>query len=822
MSSRAGKLGKRIAKKLNQRRSRSQSTGTSGMPSSPSTPPAQPAPTPQPEPEQPEAKKEPGNPGETAKQNPATSVAPAIPPAAVAQPQRALGPNPVRKALPAGRTAAPASNRRPVVKAAPQVVGTAPKAAAAPKAATGPKTRVAKAAPAALPAGGKGGSVLAAPRPREVGGVRAAAGGKQPRKKNTARLRYVPALDGLRGLAVAAVIIYHFFGDVLPGGYLGVDMFFVLSGFLITSLLVREFDVTGGISLRDFWVRRFRRILPAAVAVLAICTALVGAIGGDIAVNLREQFFGTLFFANNWVQIATSQSYFADNEVQVFAHYWSLAVEEQFYLLWPLIILGLFSLGRRQPRRLALGVSVTLGVASALAMAWLVTPGEDPTRVYYGTDTHAFGLLAGAGLSLIITTRNPNPEAPAWPHYSASGRRVAEAVGLVALVAYAAQLLFMADDLTFTYRGGLLASSVLGVAIICGILAERPVLNALFANRFMRWAGKRSFSLYLWHWPVVIILRELIGGANVWAVGIVALLLSAGLAEVSYRCIENPLRRRGYRTTAHDFWSARPGWATLRSAWKVAAWPLVPVLIFSSLGGIAWGLTHSGDKTSFEQELDDLAAQNQSHNAQAPSDDSPRKGGGDAASAPNGKTSEDKKTPDMVHPMPSGDEITAVGDSVMLASSQSLQDRFPGIYIDAAVSRHYDQGVPAIQQLADSGQLRDTVFLGFGTNGPQLDDEIDQMMKAIGPKRTVLIATPYGDRDWMTAARQETIAAVEKYDNVYLADWCSHAQHDPNYLREDGIHPVAGVGTDQYALAFYYGLLRYAHGEKATTTKCEV
>lgn len=601
---------------------------------------------------------------------------------------------------------------------------------------------MAKAAPAALLAGSKDGSVLAAPRPREVSGVRTAAGGKQPRKKNTARLGYVPALDGLRGLAVAAVIVYHFFGGVLPGGYLGVDMFFVLSGFLITSLLVREFDVTGGISLRDFWVRRFRRILPAAVAVLAICTALVGAIGGDIAVNLREQVFGTLFFANNWVQIATSQSYFADNEVQVFAHYWSLAVEEQFYLLWPLIILGLFSLGRRQTRRLALGVSVALGVASALAMAWLVTPGEDPTRVYYGTDTHAFGLLAGAGLSLIITTRNPNPEAPAWPHYSASGRRVAEAVGLVALVAYAAQLLFMADDLALTYRGGLLASSVLGVTIICGILAERPVLNALFANRFMRWAGKRSFSLYLWHWPIVIILRELTGDAHVWAVGIVALLLSAGLAELSYRCIENPLRRRGYRTTARDFWSARPDWVTLRSAWRVAAWPLVPVLVFSSLGGIAWGLTHSGDKTSFEQELDDLAAQNQSNNAQAPREQGAGRGGGDAASAANDKATEDKKSPDMVHPMPSGDEITAVGDSVMLASSQSLQDRFPGIYIDAAVSRHYDQGLSAIQQLADSGQLRDTVFLGFGTNGPQLDDEIDQMMKAIGPERTVLIATP--------------------------------------------------------------------------------
>ena len=143
---------------------------------------------------------------------------------------------------------------------------------------------------------------------------------KVVKKKRHARLRQVKGLDGLRGLAVIAVVLYHFFPSLLPGGYLGVDLFFVLSGFLITSLLVREFRTSGTISLKDFWVRRFRRILPAAVSVLVMCTALVAWIGGDLAVGLRQQFLGTLFFVNNWTQIATSQSYFADNEIQVFAH----------------------------------------------------------------------------------------------------------------------------------------------------------------------------------------------------------------------------------------------------------------------------------------------------------------------------------------------------------------------------------------------------------------------------------------------------------------------------------------------------------------------
>ena len=214
------------------------------------------------------------------------------------------------------------------------------------------------------------------------------------------RIRRVPGLDGLRGIAVLAVVIYHFFGDALPGGFLGVDIFFVLSGFLITALLVRELGATGRISLKEFWRRRARRIIPASVTVLVVATAVAGFLGGDVQVGLVPQFLGSLFFANNWVQISQSHSYFADTTPQIFMHYWSLAIEEQFYVLWPLIFLGLLWVARRFGRSVSSGdrafrlpalVATVAGLASLLVMILLYNPDEDPSRVYFGTDTHAFG-----------------------------------------------------------------------------------------------------------------------------------------------------------------------------------------------------------------------------------------------------------------------------------------------------------------------------------------------------------------------------------------------------------------------------------------------
>ena len=641
---------------------------------------------------------------------------------------------------------------------------------------------------------------------------------KVVKKKRHARLRQVKGLDGLRGLAVIAVVLYHFFPSLLPGGYLGVDLFFVLSGFLITSLLVREFRTSGTISLKDFWVRRFRRILPAAVSVLVMCTALVAWIGGDLAVGLRQQFLGTLFFVNNWTQIATSQSYFADNEIQVFAHYWSLAVEEQFYVFWPLLITGVFLISRRKPRRLPILVAAVLAIGSAVAMALIYVPGEDPTRVYYGTDTHAFGLLTGAVLSLLMTSTKSDPQADSWAAAGKAESRIAGIIGTVALIGYGVQLFLMPDDAEITYRGGLFLTSVLGVLMVWGVVREYSPMTPLFRTKVMRWFGQRSFSLYLWHWPVIMMLKALFEGNQnsdkSWILGLVAVPISLLLSEISYQFIENPFRRGGYKKTWKTYWSSRPGFSELRDGFGKTMWPVVPFLVIASVAGVVYGVVNSSDKTELEQQLEQLQQQNQSSN-NAPAQPN------DAAPQPPAEDNDDKAAAKdkKTRPMPQGKDITAVGDSVMLASSGALKQRFPQIYVDADVSRHYTAGIQVLQQLKDSGQLRDTVFLGFGTNGPAFPDQIKEALDIIGEDHTVVMAVPYGDREWMAQSQQDVLDAAKEYDNVYIADWCGHAQSNPEILYSDGVHPMP-ERTGEYSDAFYDALKQYSNGDKTVSSQC--
>ena len=633
---------------------------------------------------------------------------------------------------------------------------------------------------------------------------------KTVKKDRRARLRQVKGLDGLRGLAVLAVVIYHFFGDILPGGYLGVDLFFVLSGFLITSLLVREYRVNNTISLKDFWIRRFRRILPAALVTLFIVTAIVTAIGGDIAVGIREQFLGTLFFVNNWTQIATSQSYFAENEIQVFAHYWSLAVEEQFYIIWPLVTLGIFVFTqrrlRRSPRRVPMLVTALLAVLSAAAMALLFTPGEDPTRVYYGTDTHAFGLLIGAFLSLAVTSTRNDPRVDSWPSADRFEARVAGAIGALALVGYVIQLLFMGDDLAVTYQGGLLLTSVLGVLMIWGVIRETGPLTWIFRTNVMRWLGQRSFSLYLWHWPVIMILRALFDADghmdHKWILGLAAVPIALLISEISYQHVENPFRRRGYKQTWKDYWASRPSFHEINGGFKKVAWPVVPLLVVACVGGVVYGVVNSNDKTELEQELDQLQRMNQEAN----------KGNVPAPATP--PPPKEKKAAAV-----QGKDITAVGDSVMLAASEALNTNYPGIYIDADVSRHYTAGMDVLRQLNDSGKLRKNVFLGFGTNGPAFPGQLEEMINLIGPDRQIFMAMPYGDREWMAQSRQDVLDAAKAHDNVYIADWCGHAQSHQDLLFEDGVHPMP-EGAQEYAKSFDEALAQAANHKKKTTTTC--
>ncbi|HZT64904.1 MAG TPA: acyltransferase family protein [Acidimicrobiales bacterium] len=379
----------------------------------------------------------------------------------------------------------------------------------------------------------------------------------------------MPGLDGLRALAVGAVIAYHLNLGWASGGYLGVDLFFVLSGFLITGLLAAERRRDGRISLRSFWGRRARRLLPALFGVLvavSLFALLAGASPGGASGGLNRQLLrgdglAALAYFANWHFLAAHQSYFAQfSAPSPLQHTWSLAIEEQFYIVWPLLLVGLAVLAGRSWRKVALGATALLAWWSVAAMAIVSHGAADPSRAYFGTDARAFELLVGAGLALLLSDRPDwEPRRPGWLQAGGGG-------ALALLIAGWATL---AGPPAWMFRGGFLAASLLGGVLIASVSRPQPgPLGRVLASPPLAWVGRISYGLYLWHWPVLRLLptsRWPTPVADLARVGV-----TFALAATSYYLVEVPVRR-----------GALPGWRRL-AALPAAAGATAAALLFAS------------------------------------------------------------------------------------------------------------------------------------------------------------------------------------------------------------------------------------------------
>jgi peptidoglycan/LPS O-acetylase OafA/YrhL len=358
--------------------------------------------------------------------------------------------------------------------------------------------------------------------------------------RDSSHFGYEPALDGIRAFAVAAVLLYHAGETWAIGGYLGVDAFFVLSGFLITTLLVTEWAGRGQINLRAFWVRRARRLLPALFLVMVgiVVYAGVFAAPGELD-RIRADSFSALGYVANWRFVFSGQSYFDQfAQPSPLRHMWSLAIEEQFYLVWPLVVC--FLLWWRRSLRVLLVACIALVAASATLMAVLYVPGRDPSRVYYGTDTRAQSLLIGAVVGILLFQHGPIRSLAAR-----TALRVAAVVGAV----YTLWLFWrMSERTDALYQGGfLLAALAVSAVIVSVVQPDRGVLGRALSVAPLRWVGRISYGLYLWHWPVYLTLTETRTGLDGVALLVARLAVSFALATLSYYALEQPIRRGTFR-----------------------------------------------------------------------------------------------------------------------------------------------------------------------------------------------------------------------------------------------------------------------------------
>ncbi|MFC6237978.1 acyltransferase family protein [Longivirga aurantiaca] len=645
-----------------------------------------------------------------------------------------------------------------------------------------------------LASGGVSGDAVRAPRRRKHAGV-PGAGSR------------IGGLDGLRAIAVTAVVIYHLGIEWLPGGFLGVDLFFVISGFLITTLLLAEVGVRGRIDFTGFYLRRARRLLPALVLMLVGTAILVSTVANDVAEQFLRDLPGAALYISNWWALGQEQSYFElIGRGNVLAHLWSLAVEEQFYLLWPVILGGLCWFANRRGlsrRRLVLIVALGGAVASTLWMSWLsISRGmpldADPTRVYFGTDTHAMSVLLGAALATVWRPAHFRTTIPAGARTAMIG------AGVVGLAMTAWLFVTITEYTPWLYRGGFLLAAAVFALVIASATHPGAPIGRLLDVAPMRWVGERSYGIYLWHWPILLVTRP---GVDIpWEgplvdVGRVALTL--GVAALSYRYVEVPIRhgaigkavasmRERARTVGPvDAVVPRRG-ATIGTLLVTTAVAAALVASFATLpktDPVAAAYGEYGSTEAISDDASPTAAPSMSPSTKPSTTPSSK-----PSTTPTPKPSASSKPPVVLPPgekrstegLGTGD-ISWYGDSVTLWSADALRAILPGVKLDAAINRSPANMQDAVLASLARGTLRPIVVMHMGTAGPVSEDRLEATIAQLGDRTRIVLVTSTARFAWVKPSNQVMAAVASRHDNVVLADWRTYSTDKDGWFK-DGLH----------------------------------
>ena len=494
--------------------------------------------------------------------------------------------------------------------------------------------------------------------------------------------------------------------------------------------------------------------------------------------RLGRQLFGALTFSSNWLEITDGNDYFRATDPRMFETFWSLAVEEQFYLVWP-IVFGVVLALARTPRQRA-RTAATGALVSAALMALLYRP-DGSNWVYHATHTHAFGLLIGAAIAFAADGAPAALGGPEW-------QRLRRWIGFPALAGLVALCLTLDGTGSAAYRGGLLVASLLAGAVIAALPGTSTSFQALHRLRPLEWVGERSYGIYLWHWPLIL----LVGGATPVgrrssdaATALAAMAATFALSAAMYRFVEMPIRRQGFRGTFRVFVASVPS----RPARRLVLASSVALLVVVGVV-VATAPDKSAVQLSVERGLRQIEA------AGAEPTVEPGEDGTAPTTAPAaGVTSTTAPPPAWPEDqaVPSGERITGFGDSVLAGAAPAMYDRFPGILLDAVPIRQWKDAPGVIESALAAGTVRPVVVLNFGTNAGLESEEsmagLRNSLDLLGPTRRVVLVNTMGVSDWVPTTNERLAAVAAEHPNAAVADWYGLVDDRPDLLHDDRTHP---------------------------------
>ena len=601
--------------------------------------------------------------------------------------------------------------------------------------------------------------------------------------------RYITGLDGIRAIAVIMVLAYHLKLALFKSGFLGVTVFFVLSGYLITGILISEVEEEGTIDLKNFWLRRIRRLVPAVMSMAVVIIFVSAVVNRVIFTKGCKDFLASVLGFNNWWQIFNKVSYFeAAGVPSPFTHCWSLAIETQFYLIYPLILLGIYKLaksrgeGRAKRGLLFAGVTLLLALISVILMIVLFDPQQDASRVYYGTDTRAFSLLFGALLAIL------------WD-YRMVPRRLSASVNMVLGSVSFAVLLVMTIAINgssnFWYRGGQFVGTILTVLVIYTVLGRKTWLSRFLSNPVLKWIGDRSYSIYLWHYPIILLISKGIKAS--WWITLIEIVLSVVLAELSYRFIETPIRH-GIIGEYLNILRSRPKSRQEKKRQVQVARRSLKVMAGTFV--LTVSLILCMIFVPKKNALDTLQKR-------------------EAKAKETGKMTEEQLAKQKANGSESGDTICTadltddeileglnlllIGDSIAVDVTDDFYEMFPNSVSDTKIGRITSLGKQVLDSYIDEKKWEGEGVIFASLSNSPINGELEDIREKIGKDMPLFLTTVRIPHDTFEEESNSKIKKfVEENNHTYLIDWYAASEGHDEYFDADDTHLLL-AGAKAYA-----------------------